>query len=125
MNTALIKTAINKILKEGGDSNYFVIDITKDYYIQAASSKGAEDVFCEAVSNQYLSKESKLTDEQLAKLKQIGWNTPTESNVNFFIERPANNKEAIEALANFISTTVSAVYSSKTLSKDSFQFHLE
>lgn len=125
MNTALIKTAINKILKEGGDSNYFVIDITKDYYIQAASSKGAEDVFCEAVSNQYLSKESKLTDEQLTKLKQIGWNTPTESNVNFFIERPANNKEAIEALANFISTTVSAVYSSKTLSKDSFQFHLE
>ncbi|MEA5403400.1 hypothetical protein VB776_10765 [Arcicella sp. DC2W] len=125
MNIALIKTAINKILKEGGDSNYFVIDITKDYYIQAASSKGAEDVFCEAVSNQYLSKESKLTDEQLAKLKQIGWNTPTESNVNFFVERPANNKEAIEALANFISTTVSAVYSSKTLSKDSFQFHLE
>ncbi|MET3127277.1 hypothetical protein ABID42_002383 [Arcicella rosea] len=125
MNTALIKTAINKILKEGGDSNYFVIDITKDYYIQAASSKGAEDVFCEAVSNQYLSKESKLTDEQLAKLKQIGWNTPTESNVNFFTERPANNNVAIEALANFIATTVSAVYSSKTLSKESFQFHLE
>ncbi|MBB6005553.1 TY-Chap domain-containing protein [Arcicella rosea] len=124
MNTALIKIAINKILKEGGDSNYFVIDITKDYYIQAASSKGAEDVFCEAVSNQYLSKESKLSEEQLAKLKQIGWNTPTENNVNFFIERPANNNAAIEALANFISTTISTVYSTDALSKESFQFHL-
>lgn len=124
MNTTLIKTAISKILKEGGDSNYFVIDITKDYYIQAASSKGAEDVFCEAVSNQYLSKESKLSEEQLAKLKQIGWNTPTENNVNFFIERPANNNATIESLANFISNTISTVYSTEALSKESFQFHL-
>lgn len=125
MDTTLIKTAINKIIKEGGDNNYFVIDITRDYYIQAASSKGAAEVFCEAVSNQYLSKEVLLSTEKLEKLKQIGWNTPTEHNVNFSIEKPANDNKAIEALANFIGTTITEVYLGNKLNKDSFQFHLE
>ncbi|MEA5260403.1 hypothetical protein VB264_21565 [Arcicella aquatica] len=125
MNHSLIKTAIHKILKEGGDSNYFVIDITKDYYIQAASSKGAEDVFCEAVSNQYLSQASKLSADQLNKLKEIGWHQPTESNVNFFLELPADNNASIDFLTNFLASTIKEVYLSDNITKESFQFHLE
>ena len=125
MNQSLIKTAINKILKEGGDSNYFVINITKDYYIQAASSKGAEDVFCEAVSNQYLPQASKLSTDQLNKLNEIGWKKPTESNVNFFLELPADNDVAINFLTNFLASTITAVYSTENITKESFEFHLE
>lgn len=124
MDKSLIKNAILKILKEGGDSNYFVIDITKDYYVQAASSKGASDVFCEAVSNKYLSKESMLSDNQLDTLKQIGWSIPTENNVNYFIELPAKDNATIEYLTDFIASTITKVYASQSLTKESFQFHL-
>ena len=67
MNKSLIQTAFQKILKEGGESNYFTLDFAENYYLQAASSKGANEVFCEAVSNEYLPVARKLSESQLSK----------------------------------------------------------
>ena len=124
MNKSLIQTAFQKILKEGGDSNYFTLDFAENYYLQVASSKGAIDVFCEAVSNEYLPISRKLNDTQLAKLVELGWKNPSEGNVNFSVELPAKDKKDIDKLVDFVAHTLSEVYGTNEVKKEHFQFFL-
>lgn len=124
MNKSLIQSAFQKILKEGGDSNYFTVDFAENYYLQAASSKGAIDVFCEAVSNEYLPDSRKLNDAQLIRLVELGWKKPSEGNVNFSVELSVNEKKDINELADFIAKTISEVYRTDEIKKEHFQIFL-
>lgn len=124
MNKSLIQTAFQKILKEGGESNYFTLDFAENYYLQAASSKGANDVFCEAVSNEYLPATRKLSESQLSKLVELGWKNPSEGNVNFSIELSAKDKKDIDKLVDFVAQTLSEVYGTDDIKKEHFQFFL-
>lgn len=124
MNKSLIQTAFQKILKEGGDSNYFTLDFAENYYLQAASAKGANEVFCEAVSNEYLPATRKLSESQLSKLVDLGWKKPSEGNVNFSIELTVNDKIDIDKLVNFVAQTLSEVYGANEIKKEYFQIFL-
>lgn len=124
MNKSLIQTAFQKILKEGGDSNYFTLDFAENYYLQAASSKGANEVFCEAVSNEYLPADRKLSESQLSKLVDLGWKKPSEGNVNFSIELTVNDKIDMDRLVDFVAKTLSEVYGTNEIKKEYFQIFL-
>lgn len=124
MNKSLIQTAFQKILTEGGESNYFTLDFADSYYLQAASSKGANEVFCEAVSNEYLPAAKKLSESQLLKLVELGWKKPSEGNVNFSTELTVNDKKDLEKIVDFVAQTLSEVYGANEIKKEHFQYFL-
>ena len=80
-----ISKYLSSIYNEGGDNNFF--GIYKDpYYIQVFGGKKAPKVYLDAVSNAHLLKESeKLSDEQIKKLEDMGFEEEPRSN-NFSIE---------------------------------------
>ncbi len=75
-----ISKYLSSIYNEGGDNNFF--GIYKDpYYIQVFGGKKAPKVYLDAVSNAHLLEENeKLSDEQIEKLKEMGFEEEPRSN---------------------------------------------
>lgn len=86
---ALITQALEEILDEGGEQNFLIINLGRDYYIQFAGQKGGDKLHCEAVSNNFLSDEIKLSESQIAALQAMGWENPSYEMSNFTLTLPA------------------------------------
>src|SRR5262245_24958498 len=77
--------ALERLVSDGISPGAFVIlegDKTHNYYIQFASD--GDEIFCEAVSNQYLKPSDQLTAEQLRRLENLGWRAPEHERQNWF-----------------------------------------
>ena len=72
-----------KILKsmyhEGSEGNYLII-VKDPYYIQLNGGKKEPKIFIDAVSNDHLSEEDKLSDAQIKEFFDIGFEEENRSN---------------------------------------------
>src|SRR5690242_8750206 len=67
-----IADALRKLTTDGGDDN-FVIVSCGDLYVQFAGSRGSKELYCEAVSNEYLSKDQQLSPDRIDRLEKLGF----------------------------------------------------
>ena len=87
-----------KILKNmyltGSDDNF--LTISKDpYYIQVNGAKKAPKIFIDAVSNSHLAEEEFLSEEQLQKFAELGFETEPRSG-NLSLEMDFSDVKAPE-----------------------------
>ena len=71
------KTDFLKILADKPDLKYFVIDFN-DYYIQFMRFDESQEFYCESVSNEFLTEQAKLNQEQIDKILEIYFRKPNE-----------------------------------------------
>ena len=108
-NLVNIVEALRIIQDDGGDGNFavFTADPVKNYYIQFVGELGHDDLFGEAVSNEYLEPPFTLTPGQESKLRDLGWQ---EGENNFFQEWFASHDEDRKVIAQLVLQTFVDVY---------------
>lgn len=105
-----VRKGIEKIMKHGGKNNIMRIELQNDYYIQLLCEIDSNEILFEAVSNYFIEDSNKLTESEIGKMKQIGWELPKNENENFSIEAKIENEEDIKKFAEVIIQTTSDVY---------------
>ena len=107
---ALLETAIEALIFQGGDENAIILKLGLDYYVQFASRRGAHKIYCEAVGNHNIEEEEAYLDEnQIKKLLALGWKIP-ETPGNFY-QVHAVDSEALRAkLIQMLIDTITQVY---------------
>ena len=71
---------------EGGDDNFLTI-AQDPYYIQVNAQKKGQQLYVDAVSNAHLQEDDILSEDQIEKIKTLGFEEEEKSN-NFSIEMP-------------------------------------
>ena len=82
---AEIIAALEKLVSDGVEAGTFVIlegDPSRNYYVQFALHGGA--IWCEAVSNEYLEPEHRLSEPQTERLQALGWHEAEHEGPNWF-----------------------------------------
>lgn len=104
-----IVAALRQIQDDGGDGNFvvFTADPAKNYYIQFVGELGHDDLFGEAVSNEFLERPYQLTPMQENKLRDLGWQA---GEGNFFQEWVASDDDERREIAQVIIQTFVDVY---------------
>ena len=74
-----IADALRRLTSDGGDNN-FVIVSCGDFYVQFAGARGSRQLYCEAVSNEYLAQDQALVPEKIDRLEQLGFDLDAGSN---------------------------------------------
>ena len=108
----MIADALRRIQEEGGEPNFAVFraDEERNYYIQFVTAKGETELFAEAVSNQYLSSEHALSNEQIARLESMGWSLDDQENSNYYRLWEASSDEERSDVAQEVMRTFTEVY---------------
>jgi len=113
--------AIEEITTQGGEQNFCIIYLTEDYYLQFTGSKDSNELYCEAVSNQFLVKELQLSDIQNQQLLDLGWSEADFGNYSKTVR--IQTAEAKIQLVKLIMETAKDVY--KTPINDDTEFTIE
>jgi hypothetical protein len=89
----VIADTLKKLQTEGGMGNFaiFKADEKKNYYIQFSGAKGEPSLYAEAVSNDFLQPENKISNEKSQVLLKKGWKS--EQGRNYQKIFPANTDE--------------------------------
>jgi hypothetical protein len=116
-------SAIEEITTEGGDQNFCIIYLTEDYYLQFTSQKGSNEIYCEAVSNQFLSQDLHLTEAQEDQLFDLGWEEPDFG--NYYTNMRIGTSESKMKLIEFIMDTAKKVYGHPITEDTEFTIELE
>ncbi len=111
----LIISIIENLVYHGAEKNFAILNLGADYYVQLMASKGAYEVYCEAVGNYYLDTDSYLDDAQMNGLIQLSWHLPEESTGNFFLTHQVDSENARASLAKLILETAKLVYKVKEI----------
>lgn len=112
---SLIESALQRLQTEGGKDNFciFTASIRKNYYIQFRGHRDDPMIWGEAVSNEFLASEFALSEAQMAKLQELGWNRPSygpDASPNFYQDWEITSDEERQALARLILHTLQEVY---------------
>ncbi len=102
-----LETLVERNADEGG---YVIFNDAKgsSYYVQAAEvTEGT--LHLEAVSDTYLSHLEELTQDQVNKLLDIGWDEPLE-NGNYTIDLTETSPETLASVAKDLEKTLKEVY---------------
>jgi phage terminase Nu1 subunit (DNA packaging protein) len=107
-----IVAALEKIQTEGGKGNFVVfdVDVQKNYYVQASGQFNDSLLMIEAVSDEYLAQEHRLSAEQKDLLGQLGWNSPDGHQINYCLDANVETADQRLQLAEKIYATLSQVY---------------
>lgn len=106
------------------DLDFMIVDFAP-YYVQYAKFPDSFDFMCECVSNNYLSDENLLDDNQYQLLSQFGFYAPGEideegnKSQNFFKFYTCSNQEEINQLLSELEKIMLDVYQH---SSDTFRF---
>ena len=114
---------LQEIMTEGGDNNYFILHLDDVYYMQFMCQKGNKDVYCEAVSNNFLEGKEQLNEAQEAQLLKLGWNA--NDNSNFSREVILDTPKALTEAVNWIGQTAKDVYGIEVTDDTEFTIELE
>ncbi len=124
-NETLILSIIEDLIYEGGDGNFAILNLSDDYYIQLVAAKNAVQVYCEAISDNYLPDDYQLTEAQIQQLKTLKWKAPDNPIGNFFCTHAADSDAGRAALAAFIMQTATSVYGCPMLTEDDIDINLD
>ena len=61
VNREVILSAIEQILYKGGKGNFVIFNLNSDFFIQMAAGRGDYEIYCEAISDNYLDEGKLLT----------------------------------------------------------------
>ncbi|MCP4261068.1 MAG: TIR domain-containing protein [Planctomycetes bacterium] len=95
----------NLILSASNDSD-------DNSYVQFAASSGTDDpIFSEAVGDRNRAKEHKLSNDQKATLRRLGWRNPSSTSAgNYWRKFPAKSDTDRRAMAKILMRTLIEVY---------------
>ncbi len=124
-NREVILSAIEQIIYEGGKSNFVIFNLNSDYYIQMAARRGDYEIYCEAISDNYLEEGKLLTQAQKETLKKLSWNDPENSEGNYFIKHNVDSELSRTNLSGLISKTANQVYSCEEIRAGNVILNLE
>ena len=107
-----IEQALKRIQMEGGNGNFviFQTDFRKNYYVQVAGQNNDPALYLEAVSNECLEPEHRLSRAQEDLLKFMDWEPPNASQINYYRHEDAATDVERRQVANLIYTVLSKVY---------------
>jgi len=103
---------LRQICEEGGQGNFaiFEADKKRNYYVQVAGSCGKPEVHGEAASNNVLTPQDALDEQQIDLLASLGWHPPSPNDFNFYQVWVASSKDAYQRVAYGILQTLIEVY---------------
>jgi len=111
-NVGMIAQHLGRIQQEGGQGNFviFVVDEKANYFIKFAGQKDDHSLFAEAADNPIIPGNYKLSQEKLSKLQQLGWNPPSQNNMNYQRQWQAVSYDDRLAIAQSVIQTFVEVY---------------
>jgi len=125
MNQLVVNT-INRLREEGGEGNYAIFDFkTNNYYIQIAFKRGADEAYCEAVSNQFLEGTAVLSPLLIEELMDLGWSAPKEGYFNYYCNHAIDSEDKQRQLAELITKTANLVYNCPVIKDTHITVNLE
>jgi ATP-dependent helicase IRC3 len=116
---------IRKLMQEDGESNFMVIQLDKDYFIQVAGVKNSSELICEAISNKFIPTQRRLNEGQLRRMIELGWEIPKKSDYHYFMEVTVSSDESLVDLVQTITMTAQEIYGAKTISKKMIEINPE
>jgi len=107
-----IAYALRQIREEGGQGNFaiFEADRKRNYYVQVAGSSEKPEIYGEAASNNVLTPQDALDEQQIDLLASLGWHPPSPNDLNFRQVWVASSKDAYQRVASGILQTLIEVY---------------
>ena len=99
---------LRKILKAGKESTFLVVS-AGDVYMQFLAMPGREEIYCEAVSNEFLPGKSRLSDSAVKQLREFGFAEPSGS-PNFARVFVLAGDKDLTALARLTFLILSDIY---------------
>lgn len=107
-----IAYALRQVCEEGGQENFaiFEVDKKRNYYVQVAGSCGDPEIYGEAASNNLLTPQDALDEQQIDLLASLGWHPPSPNDLNFYQVWVASSKDAYQPVAYGILQTLIQVY---------------
>lgn len=112
-----------RLIAEGDSSSFLVVE-AGPVYIQFAVGRGKKEVYCEAVSNQFLPADLRLSDDQVAQLRRLGFQEPGAS-PNFSRTFSLAEEAEIHELAHLTCQILSSIYNCHSQSPVRFELALE
>jgi hypothetical protein len=99
---------LDRLMNEAGQDSYLIVE-AGDVYVQFTPGREGKGVYCEAVSNEFLPPARQLTEEQIARLEELGFEPPN-GTPNFSRSHAAAGPEDLRDLARLMLTVLSEVY---------------
>jgi hypothetical protein len=115
---------LKRLIAQGGQGNFLILSF-KDAYMQFAGVKGETQIHCETVSNNFLSKASKLNNDQIEKLVALGFSMPDNKTSNFVMPYDLNSETDFEQLSQIVWSVFFDVHKFPESTKLSFKINLE
>lgn len=125
LNQELILALIEQLIYKGGKSNFVIIHLNTDYYIQMAAARGDYELYCEAVSDYYLMDRQVLSNTQKDTLAQLNWNAPQDTEANYILTHQVDSEQSRAALADLILRTAQDVYNCQYIEMEDILLNLE
>lgn len=124
-NHELILSIIEQLVTKGLDENFAIFNLSKDYYIQISAVKDDTEVYCEAISNNYLPENKQLTMPQINQLKSLNWEEPSSPQDNYSNNFPINSASERTVLVNYLMETASTVYNCEIITEEMVEINLD
>lgn len=115
--------AIKQVTEDGGNGNFCIVHLNDDYYLQFTGQNGSKEVYCEAVSNQFLEKSQQLTTDQQQQLLDLGWDTPDFG--NYSRNCSVRSSEDLIKTVQFLMDTAKKVYQTAITEDTEYTIELE
>ncbi len=110
---------------DGGEGNFVIFQLDHDYFIQLAAPRGAFEMYCEAVCDNYLDDSQKLSQEQKDTLLKLGWLPPETDEDNYKRGHKVDSEKSREDLARILWTTAQYAYHSGGIDERKINLNLE
>jgi|GEM_PF-260012 len=114
---------LRRLLTEGGAGNYLVASVG-DVYVQFSASRGEQQIYCEAVSNQFLPRNLQLSEDKISQLRglgfEIGRDSPNFSRTCYIVD-----SQELREIARTALSILSDVYGIPPSSMIQFELNLE
>jgi hypothetical protein len=108
-----IERQLRQVVAKAGDATYLVVS-AGDVFVQFIAQPGEKTIAVEAVSDENLPDELKLSDEGLSLMHALGFEDPepaeTSDRVNFFMELPATTDAEIHRLTGTAIVAIFGAY---------------
>jgi hypothetical protein len=114
---------LGRLITEGGQSNFLIVSVG-EVYVQFAASRGDKEVYCEAVSNEFLPPGLQLAEDKISQLRGLGFEDPGAS-PNLSRTFDVTEEAALPELARLTHHILSNVYGCDAQSRLQFELVLE
>jgi hypothetical protein len=108
---------------EGGSGNFMIVSVG-DMYVQFAGSRGLSRIQCEAVGNDYLDRQHRLSPEKIAELEKLYF-VPQDAPANFAREFQVASEVHARHLAQLALNILEKIYRCERTSPVNLELTLE